>query len=88
VVLGRGVGGLVVVGDHRYEVAGLLVLDDAVELSAPEVSKEDSVVLVVGNRCNRLVVELFLEGYLVVDAGPRERRRGDGGTGQAVGVNV
>jgi hypothetical protein len=77
---------LVVVRDDGGEGVG--VLDDHVELAAPEVRKEDRPVLRRGDGSDRRLVELFLEDRVEGNPGAFERRRGDGGTRQAVGVDV
>ena len=82
------VGRLVVVRDDRFEVARRLVVGDDVELTAPEVGKENGVVLGRRNRRERLGVELFAEHRLEGKIGAFEGRRRDGRARQTVGVDV
>jgi len=57
-------------------------------LPAPEVGEQHRVEPAGGDARHLGLVELFLEDDLVREAGPGERRRGDRGAGEAVGVDV
>jgi len=86
VALDRRVRRLVVVRDHGRDGVG--VFDDDVELAAPEVGEEGRLVFRRGDGSDRRLVQLLLEDDVEGNPGAFERRRGDGGARQAVGVDV